>query len=340
MRFAGEQPFRPPRLLSNGHVQTVLGNRVRQSWVERKAQPMKATSDALVLCTSEGVRLQALASLRDGAPTVVIIHGWLGHADSSYVLSAAGELWAQGFSVIRLNLRDHGGTAHLNEEMFHSARTREVVEAVTQLSTDFATGPVGVLGYSLGGNFALRVARATGLPTLAVCPAVDPDRTMQAIDQGWMGYRLYFVRKWQQALASKQQAFPARYDFTRALELRSVSALTDHFVRDHTDYPSTRAYFDRYTLTGPALSDTEATVVYAADDPVIPVAGFADLAPGIELVPVARGGHCAFLDHPRRASWIDRYAADHFARRLGRAQITPDAPSSARRSAAIPSSSP
>ncbi len=139
---------------------------------------------------------------------------------------------------------------------------------------------------------------------------------MHAIDHGWTGYRLYFVRKWQQALASKQRAFPARYDFTRALELRSVSALTDHFVRDHTDYPNTRAYFDRYTLTGQALAGTEATVVYAADDPVIPAADFADLAPGIHLVPMARGGHCAFLDHPKRASWIDRYAAAYFAARL------------------------
>jgi predicted alpha/beta-fold hydrolase len=123
------------------------------------------------------------------------------------------------------------------------------------------------------------------------------------------------------------------------LELRSVSALTDHFVRDHTDYPSTRAYFDRYTLTGTALAGTAATVVYAADDPVIPAAGFADLAPGIELVPVQRGGHCAFLDHPRRASWIDRYAAAHFARRLGPAQITPRAASSASRSEVSSSSS-
>ncbi|NIP16046.1 MAG: alpha/beta fold hydrolase [Pseudomonadales bacterium] len=241
--------------------------------------------------------------------------------------------------MVRLNLRDHGETAHLNEEMFHSARTQEVVDAVSELCSDVATGPVGVLGYSLGGNFALRVARATGLPTLAVCPAVDPDRTMHAIDHGWTGYRLYFVRKWQQALASKQRAFPARYDFAQALKLRSVSALTDHFVRDHTDYPNTRAYFDRYTLTGQALAGTEATVVYAADDPVIPASDFTELAPGIELVRLALGGHCAFLDHPRRPSWIDRYAAAHFAEQLGSAQITPPEDSSPMRSADSPSNS-
>jgi predicted alpha/beta-fold hydrolase len=270
-----------------------------------------------ILSLGEGVRLEAwLSEQPRPSPAIILIHGWLGHADSSYVLSAAAELWDAGFSVYRLNLRDHGDTAHLNEAMFHSARTREVVEAVEELRQRFARGPVGLAGYSLGGNFALRVARATGLESVAICPAIDPPATMGSIDRGLAIYRLFFVRKWHRALNAKQSAFPERYRFDQARGLKTVEALTHLFVREHTDYPSTEAYLAAYSLTGDALAGTRATVVYAEDDPVIPAAGFDALPDSLSLVSTRHGGHCAFVQHPAAPTWSDRLLRRHFAERL------------------------
>jgi predicted alpha/beta-fold hydrolase len=271
-----------------------------------------ASGETRILATPEGVRLQAVSNHRHQAATVILIHGWLGHAESSYVLSAAAALWSQGFSVIRLNLRDHGETAHMNKGMFHSARTQEVVDAVRELQRDVASGPCGLLGFSLGGNFVLRVAKATGLPALAVCPAIDPKQSMHAIDNGWIGYRLFFVRQWQRALRAKQAAFPHLYDFSAALQLNTVSAMTDLFVRDHTPFETTDDYLQRYTLTGDVLTDTRATIVYAKDDPVIPNSAFKGLPASIQSVALAKGGHCAFITHPKAPSWVDQFAIIHF----------------------------
>jgi len=294
----------------------VLGSRGRQRWVQRRAQPLLASGEATIVTTSEGVRLQAIAHLKEAAPTVILIHGWLGHADSSYVLSTAAELWDHGFSVIRLNLRDHGETAHLNEDLFHSARTREVVDAVAHLQQNIATGPVGLLGFSLGGNFVLRVGKATGLPALAVCPVLDPAASMRAIDGGWIGYRWFFVRKWHRALRAKQAAFPHRYDFSRALQLNTVSTLTDLFVREHTEYPCSADYLQRYTLTGDFLAGARAAIVYAEDDPVIPNSHFSGLPESVEVLPTRHGGHCAFVTHPAQPSWVDTFAVQHFTTEL------------------------
>jgi len=304
-------PFAPPRLLRNPHVQTLLASVGRKPDVARRAAELLARSTREIVACSDGVLLEAWVAESEAgpaAPTVTIIHGWLGSADSSYVLSAATELLAAGFRVARLNLRDHGGTEHLNEELFHSARTREVVDAVRHL----ARGNGGVLGFSLGGNFALRVARELGVPTLAVCPAIDPTNTMQAIDSGWVGYRWYFLRKWHRALRAKQQAFPERYDFEPAYGLRTVAALTDLFVRHHTEYHDTDAYLARYTLTGPALSGTRATIITAQDDPIIPWRDFGTLPDSIEVVAAPWGGHCGFVEGRREPSWIDRFAVGFF----------------------------
>jgi len=180
-------------------------------------------------------------------------------------------MFRAGYTTARMNLRDHGDTAHLNLELYHSVRTRDVVDLVKALASRPGTRGAAVTGFSLGGNFALRMARETALPALAVCPANDPTETMQRIDHGPGStiYRRYFLRKWQASLEAKAQAFPRHYDFSAARSLRSVQAMTDYFVQEHSGFTDTRAYFDAYDLTGNALQGVAATVLIAADDPII-----------------------------------------------------------------------
>lgn len=313
-----EEAFKPHPLLRSAHVQTLLGSRGRGLWVGRRSQSLRAAARRQILTCAQGVQLEAwVSSQAPGAPTVILIHGWLGDADSSYVLSAAAELWHTGFSVIRLNLRDHGATAHLNQEMFHSARSLEVIDAIQQLEKDHATGPCGLAGFSLGGNFALRVARAHEIETVAICPAINPATTMARIDSGWVGYKLFFVRKWHRALRAKQRAYPQYYQFEQALQLRSVATLTDLFVAAYTDFSSTQDYFAAYSLTGDMLAGTHATIIYAADDPVIPIEDFARLPQSLTLKELAYGGHCAFVANLNQAAWTDRYLSRHFCTALG-----------------------
>ena len=309
--------FSPPAIVRSAHTQTMLGSRGRGRWVRQRAVGLLSATRSVVLDAAGGVRLEARLSIQPvPAPGVILLHGWLGHADSSYVLSAGAELWNAGFSVVRLNLRDHGDTAHLNEEMFHSARIDEVTSAVEILAARHVDGPCALAGFSLGGNFALRVARATGIDSVAVCPAVDPAATMTSIDTGLAVYRWFFLTKWRRALARKQQAFPERYDFSAASRLSTVGALTELFVRDHTEFASTGAYLDAYCLTGSALRGTRATILYAEDDPVIPAAGFQDLPDTIDCVATEHGGHCAFIERPWLPAWTDRYLVRHFQSRL------------------------
>ena len=305
------EPYQPPWWLKNTHAQTVFGSRGRSYWVDRRAALFKQESEREIITTDSGAQLEAWFNLQAQQPAVIIIHGWLGHADSSYVLSAAATLAEHDFSVVRLNLRDHGETAHLNERLFHSARIDEVVDAVRTIQSRIGQ-PLAVLGFSLGGNFALRVAKATGIHAVAVCPAMDPAASTLAIDDGLAIYRWFFLRKWRTALAAKQAAFPNLYDFDAAMRLNRVATLTELFVRDHTPFDDIHDYFARYTLTGSALEGAPGTIVYAEDDPVIPAHGFARLPASVEVIGVARGGHCAFVTKPADPSWIDHFAVAKF----------------------------
>ena len=194
-----------------------------------------ARSRPVVVECGDGVRLLAHENQPAGEANgelVVFIHGWEGSANSSYLLSTAPFLARQGYRVIRLNLRDHGDSHHLNEDLFHSCRLPEVVGAVKSLQTANPETPLSLVGFSLGGNFALRVgseAEAAGLNLkriVAICPVLEPAETMRALDTGWYGYRYYFLRKWRRSMFKKSAAFPHLYDFKKLQQITLINRIT------------------------------------------------------------------------------------------------------------------
>jgi predicted alpha/beta-fold hydrolase len=314
MNRAPEQ-FSPAMGMANPHVQTILSSVARKVLPPKDQSAFNATAVREVISV-DGARLAVDFNIQPGRPLIIIIPGWLGSANSSYVLSSATELAKAGYSTARINLRDHGDTAHLNEGMFNSALIDEVVALVNNLTAQYGAAGSGLLGYSLGGNFALRVARALpGLSTLAICPAIAPGATMYRIDRSAV-YQRYFVQKWRKVWREKQMAFPGTYDFGGALKLNTVGALTDYFVRYHSDFPSTAEYFQAYDLSMHALHGVEAHILAANDDPIIPVSQYDDLPDSLTLHMTPRGGHGGYLDSWRLSSWADKYAIQHFNRTL------------------------
>jgi predicted alpha/beta-fold hydrolase len=318
--------FRPRRWLRGPHAQTILSSLPpRRGRVERHAVPVRTASEELLLECGDGVTLQAFHSSpsrlgrEPGKRLAVLLHGWEGSADSTYVLSLSQSLFAQDFEVVRLNLRDHGSTHHLNRELFHSCRLPEVVGAVRALAGRFAGLPIVLGGFSLGGNFMLRVAahrEARDLPlqrVIAVSPVLDPAVTLETLERGSPLYHHYFVRKWSRSLARKQLAWPDHYDFGDLLRVRSLREMTRQLVLAHTEYPTMAEYLAGYAITGDRLTTlaAPATVLTSLDDPIIDSRDLARLAraPNLDIVTTARGGHCGFLENLGGTNWIDAQAA-------------------------------
>jgi predicted alpha/beta-fold hydrolase len=320
--FPLDTSFRPNRWLRGPHFQTILSTLPpRRARVVRRAMPVRAASVELLLDCGDGVVLQAFhasPTKRGGEPgqrLAVLLHGWEGSSDSTYVLSASQTLFDLGFEVVRLNLRDHGATHHLNRELFHSCRLPEVVGAVRALANRFAGLPIVLGGFSLGGNFMLRAAadrEARDLPlerVIAVSPVLDPAVTMTTLERGTPLYHTYFVRKWSRSLAKKQQAWPDLYDFDELLRTRSLREMTRQLVQRHTEYPTMDDYLAGYAITGNRLTTlaAPATVLTSLDDPIIEAVDLARLArtPRLDIVTTAHGGHCGFLENLSGTNWTD-----------------------------------
>jgi predicted alpha/beta-fold hydrolase len=277
-----------------------------------------AAEETILLDCGDGVRLQCFHSSPDASSgrTVVLLHGWEGSAQSLYVLSLAQELFNRGFEVVRLNLRDHGDTHHLNRELFHSCRLPEVVGAVRSLQRLFRGGPLNLVGFSLGGNFVLRVAAQAGEANLniakaiAVSPVLDPPTTLLALEQGMPAYQWYFVRKWMRSLLKKQAVWPGDYDFGEIGRLDNLRRMTAELVGRFTDFPTLEDYLNGYSITGSRLARLEvpANIITSLDDPIIPAHSLARLARPtcLQLTVTSFGGHCGFLERLVGPSWVER----------------------------------
>lgn len=311
--------FSPPGWLRSAHVQSILPSLdFRRASVTRRAAPLLAASSELLLDCGDDIRLQGFHAAKPSGRdrVVVLLHGWEGSSDSMYILTLSQLLFENGFEIVRLNLRDHGATHHLNRELFHSCRLPEVVGAVRAIQQRFPGKPLNLIGFSLGGNFMLRVAaqaEAAGLDierAIAVSPVLDPHDTLDALENGFSAYNWYFIRKWSRSLLKKQAAWPGEYDFAELVRLSSLRHMTAELVLKFTEYPSLADYLNGYAITGARLAKlvVPSMLITAADDPIIPVRGLERVAKPatLDITVTKRGGHSGFFENLAGPSWVER----------------------------------
>jgi uncharacterized protein len=327
--------FKPRWLLRNPHVQSVLASSGLRRRLALRRSDLEARTTEHILDCGDGVRLQGFHTPQrarsEARGLVVILHGWEGSARSNYVLGSGEQLLREGFDVFRLNFRDHGETLHLNREIFHSCRIDEVVNGVREVTMRFAAPAYAIAGFSLGGNFALRVALRAPVAeiplayALAVCPVISPASGLFGLESGPWFYHRYFMRKWTRSLRAKQALFPDTELFS-ADELRAnLRGLTRSLVLRHTEFGSLDNYLDGYSIAGDALSSLRipATILTSADDPVIPVADFRtlQLPANVELDISTYGGHCGFIGDFSLRSFTAEYIAERMLRHVAPAGV-------------------
>jgi predicted alpha/beta-fold hydrolase len=309
--------FLPPVWARNPHLQTIFGSLGLRTVGKNE---MVIMAKEAIIDAGNGNRLLGYHSrqpLRPPRGLIILIHGWEGSSDSTYILSTGRYFFLRGYDIFRLNLRDHGKSHHLNPGLFHGALTDETTEAVSNIARLLPDNSCHLIGFSLGGNFVLRIALQQSISTIpnlrrvfSISPALDPYRSTLAIDNSLPIYRLYFLSKWKRSLRKKQLCFPDLYSFEAILHHKDCMSLTEAIIPWYTEFASYIEYFSRYTLTGDALASLTipATIITSADDPVVPVDDFHHLPKNryLDVCIQQYGGHCGFLCPFPMGCWYEK----------------------------------
>jgi uncharacterized protein len=240
--------------------------------------------------------------------TVMVLHGLNGSSDAHYMCGVAAKAFARGMNVVRLNQRNCGNTEHLSAGLFHSGLTSDVKRVVDELIAVDGLSSLGVAGYSLGGNLALKLAGEYGnsppSPVKAVCavsPIIEISPCVRALERpGNFLYQWNFVRDLKRRLQRKDRYWPGRFDLTKLNQIRTVREFDEVFTAPHFGFKNAEDYYHRasamrvvHRICLPAL------VMTAEDDPFVPLPLFQDPKvvgnPHITVLTCRYGGHCGFV---------------------------------------------
>lgn len=311
-------PFKPPFWMRSAFVQTAIAS---MKFRKRGPNPMLDAAEERIIECDDGVRLLGSYSPNpENKALVIFLHGWEGSQDSTYVVSSGRHMYEQGASIFRLNYRDHGDSHHLNEGVFYSTLFNEVFDAVKQAATLADGAPVYVVGFSLGGNFALRIARSLRDLTIrnlkhivAISPVVDPWGASPLVDQNWL-YRRYFMKKWTKSLRKKEELYPHIYDFSTILAENRVLDITQKLLPAYSDYPDMESYFNAYRVDPHDLEycPLPISIITAADDGMIPEEDIEKLVlnKNARRIIHDHGGHNGFFQSLMGPTWYDEYISD------------------------------
>ena len=254
---------------------------------------------------------------REALPAVILVPGLTGCEASRYVLQSAAAWVARGAPVVRLNLRGSPPGRALARGHYHMDRVQDLADAclaISGLDPAIQRAGIVIVGFSLGGAIALRLAQAPSLPGLVkaviavsapldlVATAARMVRTRNRLYERWLLARLKRETEplWRAApLRAAVQGARHIRDFDDALTAREAG------FRDAADY-----YVSCSPLRGMDTLRIPTLLVHADDDPWVPPPEAAG-NPQLRVVVTRGGGHVGFHGAGSRMPW-HVHAAAHF----------------------------
>jgi predicted alpha/beta-fold hydrolase len=321
------EAFRPRRFLSNGHAQTIVGN-----YLSRTDRLPPAVPILVEVAPGEGGRppsqvlchchFQA-AEVRASRPAAILVHGLEGSSSSQYVVGNANKMWDAGCNVIRMNMRNCGGTERLSPTLYHSGLSADVEAVLRFFVAQQRFQSVSLIGYSMGGNLVLKLAGdlGAGAPAelksvVGVSPAIDLGPSADALHEPLNRvYEAKFLRSLLRRFRRKAELFPQIFDASRAEGVRTLRGFDDRVTAFYAGFTSADDYYFR--AASARVIDRIAVptlVLHALDDPFVRLTAASRAAvlanPKITYIETACGGHCAFLADADPASGDDGYWAE------------------------------
>lgn len=294
--------FHPLPLLSNPHVQTVLG-----FYLPGPAPKHPVTHHVVQMPDGDSLLLHD--SIPEpwqlGDRIALLLHGLSGSARSAQVLRLAYHLLARGVRVVRLDLRGAGEGLSLARRFYHAGRSEDVCAALAEIHRWTPTSPLVLVGISLGGNLALKLAGESAdhpVPGLrrviAMGPPIDLVRCSELLAQPRNRmYELNFLRDLIAQARQRQKLFPDLPPLRFPLRM-TMRLFDDLYTAPRSGYADATEYYRRASA-GPLIEriPVPTFILTARDDPFIAVEPFEQIkAPEHVTVRILRhGGHVGFL---------------------------------------------
>ena len=313
--------FKPHPVFRNGHAQTILA----LAWPRYLKMSISDLSEERLFELEPNVRLLAHCHWQSDPtshPTLLLVHGLEGSSKSKYMLGTAEKAFSGGFNVVRLNLRNCGGTENLTPTLYHSGMTGDLRTVLKELIEVDRLRAIFLVGFSMGGNMVLKLAgedandlvsQVSGV--CAVSPAVDMSSCAEAVKfRANRIYEQYFLRSLCRRLRIKHDLYPDLYDTSDLHLVHTIRDFDERYTAHDGGFKDADDYYRRASAL-PVIQHIKrpTLIIHAQDDPFVPFeplkhSSVASNAYVLLLAP-NDGGHVGFVaDHVNEQ---DRFWAEN-----------------------------
>ncbi len=327
-----ENDFVPRRFLRGGNAQTIAGNFMRRAnglpAPEERLFQIEEDVQIMCHCHWQAERQKRL--------TLMIVHGLEGSSNSQYVVGTGSRAWAQGWNVVRMNIRGCGGTEHLSATLYHSGLSQDVEKLVEEMIARDGLKRVALAGFSMGGNQVLRAVGRWGtkappelIGAATVSPACDLSLSSDRIHAAaYSIYEWWFLRALRKSFRRKAELWPGRYDTWLLEEVHSVRDFDEHVTARYMGFDGAEDYYDKasssHVLDKIAIP---ALVIHAEDDPFVVISEESQRKlrenRQITFLHTKHGGHCAFIGEAKGnddGRWAERKIVEFLSKVEARAK--------------------
>jgi predicted alpha/beta-fold hydrolase len=321
-----ENDFVPHPWFKNAHAQTLAGN------FQRRHNLLPPAEDQLLSVEPDGEILCHCHWQQDRAKrlTLVIVHGLEGSSDSRYVIGTGSQAWKLGWNVVRMNMRNCGGTEKLSPTLYHSGMSSDVGAVVRALIEHDKLPRIALAGFSMGGNLVMKLTGEWGThappevrAVVGISPAIDLAISADTLHN--RENRLYewkFMNGLRSRIKRKAKLFPGRYDLRYLKGVKTIREFDNEITARYSGFSSADDYYARASASRVVDQITVPTlVIHALDDPFIRMTRETrdklEHNPQITFIETAQGGHCAFLAQPNGRGddgrWAEKRLIDFIA---------------------------
>jgi len=255
--------------------------------------------------------------------TVLMLHGLCGSHKSPTLVRLSKKLENKNIRSIRLNLRGCGSGKGKARKIYHAGQSEDIFEALKHIYAETPDSQIIILGFSLGGNIALKLAAELSLANLrivkkvlAINPPIDLfSSVMLLAERKNRVYEKYFLKLLKQDCKFRHKKFQdfRKIDFPRNVHLHDFDKLytvPEYGFKDIFDYYKRAS--SRFLI--PAIK-FETNILFSEDDPIVKSHDFEGfvMPSNVNLYKTKHGGHVGYVAFPgksRGVYWLDNILLD------------------------------
>ncbi|MDF2690574.1 MAG: hypothetical protein K0S29_429 [Gammaproteobacteria bacterium] len=296
--------FTPWGLLKSPLLQTVVA--AKFNW--RKPPP--SVTKVIDLQDQDQITLEISTpnSWEPGKPTVIMLHGLGGHHNASYMVRLGHKILKLGTSrIVRVNFRGCGSGKGLAKGLYHSGRSEDVLKALTTLKHETPNSDFHLLGFSLGGNVALKLAGELShnahqllQKVIAICPPINLLACAELLDKPENHiFRRYFLNKLLKFIRQRHLHFP-ELGTLPSQKYHGIMDFDNQYTAPFSGFLDAKDYYQKSSSKDLIKNiSIPCHILMSEDDPFIHCKFETDHLPRhIQLLLTKHGGHMGFLSSP------------------------------------------